>query len=117
MSRVKRGFKARRRRKKILNLAKGFRGTRKSLYRTAIHVVKRALAYAFRDRRRKKRDFRRLTIARINAASRAHGMRYSEFIHALKKANMELDRTVLSNMAINQPEAFSALVAKLKTAV
>ena len=117
MSRAKRGFKARRRRKKILTLAKGFRGTRKSLYRTAIHVVKKSLAYAYRDRKRKKRDFRLLSVARINAAARANGMKYSELIHGLKKSNIEMDRTVLANMANVDPMGFSSLVAKARLAL
>ena len=117
MSRAKRGFKARRRRKKILTLAKGFRGTRKSLYKTAIHVVKKSLTYAYRDRKRKKRDFRILSIARINAAARANGMRYSELIHGLKKSNIEMDRTVLANMASMEPANFSNLVAQARLAL
>ena len=117
MSRAKRGFKARRRRKKILNLAKGFRGTRKSLFRTAIHVVKKSLSYAYRDRKRKKRDFRMLSIARINAAARSNGLRYSELIHGLKRSNIEMDRTVLANMASTDPTGFANLVAMARTAL
>jgi large subunit ribosomal protein L20 len=117
MSRVKRGFKARRRRKKILALAKGFRGTRKSLFRTAIHVVKKSLAYSYRDRKRKKRDFRMLTITRINAAARSYGMRYSELIHGLKKSKIEMDRTVLANMATSDPASFAQVVAQAKSAL
>ena len=114
MSRVKRGFKARRRRKKILGLAKGFRGSRNSRFKTAIHVVKRSLVYAYRDRRVKKRDFRSLAIVRINAAARAHGLRYSQLISALKKANIAMDRTILADMAMNDPAVFSSLVEKLR---
>ncbi|MBP9706111.1 MAG: 50S ribosomal protein L20 [Oligoflexales bacterium] len=114
MSRVKRGFKARHRRKKILKLAKGFRGSRNSRFKTAIHVVRRALVFAFRDRRVKKREFRSLWITRINAACRAEGMRYSEFIHGLKKKNIELDRSVLAHMALSDPTGFAQLVAMVK---
>ena len=116
MSRVKRGFKARRRRKKVLNFAKGYRGTRKSCYRTAVHVVRKALCYAYRDRRVKKREFRQLWILRINAASRAAGIKYSEFMHGLKLAGIELDRSVLSDLAIREPEAFTQLVEISKAA-
>jgi large subunit ribosomal protein L20 len=116
MSRVKRGFKARRRRKKILGLAKGFRGTRNSLFRTAVHVVRRSLCYAYRDRRVKKREFRQLWILRINAASRALGIKYSEFINGLKIAGVELDRSVLSDLAIRDPQAFAQLVDMAKKA-
>lgn len=116
MARVKRGFKARRRRKKILDLAKGFRGTRNSNYRTAIHVVRRALCYAYRDRRVKKREFRQLWILRINAATRANGMKYSEFMHGLKLASVEIDRSVLSDLAIREPAAFAELVLLAKEA-
>ena len=117
MSRVKRGFKARRRRKKILGLAKGFRGSRKNRIKTASHVVKRALAFSFRDRRVRKRDFRRLWITRINAASRASGLRYSEFMAGLKKAEIKLDRSVLANLAIDDPKAFEVLVGKARAAL
>ena len=115
MARAKRGFKARRRRKKILGLAKGFRGARNSRYRTAVHVVRRALAYQYRDRRAKKREFRRLWISRINAAARAGGLRYSEFMNGLKKQGIELDRSVLADLAINDQAAFSALVQQAKS--
>ena len=95
MARVKRGFKARRRRKKILDLAKGFRGSRNSRFRTAIHVVRRALLFAYRDRRVKKRDFRSLWIQRINAASRASGLIYSEVMNGLKKRGIAVSYTHL----------------------
>ncbi len=117
MSRVKRGFKARQRRKKTLELAKGFRGTRKSNYKTAIHVVRRALCYAYRDRRVKKRDFRSLWIIRINAATRELGLRYSEFMHGLQKAGIELDRSVLADFATNDPKGFQDLVGQAKVAL
>ncbi len=117
MSRVKRGFKARQRRKKTLELAKGFRGTRKSYFKTAIHVVRRALVYAYRDRRVKKRDFRSLWIVRINAASRECGLRYSEFMHGLKLAGIDLDRSVLADFALNDPQAFQTLASQAKAAL
>ena len=117
MSRVKRGFKARRRRKRVLDLAKGFRGSRNNRFKTAIHVVKRALAFAYRDRRVKKREFRRLWIIRINAAARAAGLKYSEFMNGLKKSGIELDRSVLADMAINDQAGFTALVSKAKVAL
>lgn len=117
MSRVKRGFKARRRRKKVLKLAKGFRGSRSTRFKTAIHVVRRSLCYAYRDRRVKKREFRKLWIIRINAACRAGGMRYSEFMHGLKKSQIELDRSVLAELALNDEKAFLDLVKTAKTAL
>ncbi len=116
MSRVKRGFKARRRRKKVLALASGFRGARNSRFRTAIHVVRRSLVYAYRDRRVKKRDFRSLWISRINAAARANGLKYSELIFGLKKAGIELDRSVLADIAMQDAAGFSALVNQVKSA-
>jgi large subunit ribosomal protein L20 len=106
MSRVKRGFKARRRRNKVLKMARGYVGGRHRLFRTATEAVDRALSYAYRDRKVRKRDFRRLWIARINAACRINGMSYSKFIGGLKKADVELDRKVLANMAILDPNAF-----------
>lgn len=117
MSRAKRGFKARRRRNKLLKLAKGFRGSRKNRIKTASHVVKKALAYAYRDRKVKKREFRKLWIVRINAAARANGMRYSELMNGLKKADVTIDRSVLSNLAIQEPAAFTALVDQAKKAL
>jgi large subunit ribosomal protein L20 len=110
MARVTRGFKARRRRNKVLKLAKGFRGGRHRLYKTATEAVDRALGYAYRDRRNKKRDFRRLWIARIGAAAKQNGTSYSKFMGGLKKADVELDRKVLSNMAILDPNGFSQVV-------
>ena len=110
MARVTRGFKARRRRNKVLKLAKGFRGGRHRLYKTATEAVDRALSYAYRDRRNKKRDFRRLWIARIGAAAKQNGTSYSKLMGGLKKAGVELDRKVLSNMAILDPNGFSELV-------
>ena len=112
MPRVTRGFKARRRRNRVLKLAKGFRGARHRLYRTATEAVDHALTYAYRDRRAKKRDFRRLWIVRIGAGAEQNGTSYSRLVGGLKKANVELDRKVLSNLAILDPNAFSA-VARL----
>ncbi|MDJ0783668.1 MAG: 50S ribosomal protein L20 [Desulfosarcinaceae bacterium] len=109
--RVKRGFKARRRRKKVLNLAKGYRGGRSKLFRTAADSVDKALMYAYRDRRQRKRDFRRLWIARINAAARMNDLSYSKFIHGLKKAGVELDRKVLAELAVSDPTAFAQIAA------
>ncbi len=108
--RVKRGNVARKRRKKILKLAKGFRGAGSKLFRTANQQVMKALRSAYRDRRRKKRDFRRLWIARINAATRAQGLRYSEFIDGLKKANIQLNRKMLARLAFLDPAAFTRVV-------
>lgn len=107
--RVKRGFKARRRRKKVLKLAKGFRGGRSKLFRTAADALDKALMYAYRDRRVRKRDFRKLWIARINAAARMNNLSYSKFIHGLKLAGVELDRKVLAELAISDPLGFSQI--------
>ena|SRR5688500_6818125 len=115
MARAKRGFKARRRRNKILALAKGFRGSRKSRFRSAIHVIRRALAFSYRDRRVKKRDFRRLWIVRINAAARAGGLKYSEFMYVLKQRGISLDRSVLAELALNDQAAFTKLVQEAKS--
>ncbi|MFZ1986890.1 MAG: 50S ribosomal protein L20 [Desulfatitalea sp.] len=109
--RIKRGFKARRRRNKVLKLAKGFRGARSKLFRTAAGTVDRALNYAFRDRRQRKRDFRRLWIARINAAARINSLSYSKFINGLKKASVALDRKVLAELALSDPAGFSKIAA------
>ena len=108
--RVKRGFKARKRRKKVLKLAKGFRGGRSKLFRTATDAVDKALMYAYRDRRVRKRDFRRLWIARINAATRMNNLSYSKFIRGLKLAGVELDRKVLAELAISDPSGFAQIV-------
>lgn len=107
--RVKRGYKARRRRKKILKLAKGYRGGRSKLFRTATDAVDKALMYAYRDRKARKRDFRRLWITRINAAARMNGLPYSKFIHGLKLAGIELDRKILAELAIADPAGFSQI--------
>ena len=109
--RIKRGFKARRRRKKVLKLAKGFRGGRSKLFRTAADSVDKALMYAYRDRRVRRREFRQLWIARINAAARINDLSYSKFIHGLKTANIELDRRVLADLAVSDPGAFANLAA------
>jgi len=111
MPRVKRGFKARRRRNKVLALAKGFRGARGALYRSARNSVFKALAYAYRDRRVRKREFRRLWIVRINAAARANGISYSRFMSGLRKAGVEIDRKVLADLALRDAEGFTRLVA------
>jgi large subunit ribosomal protein L20 len=107
--RIKRGFKARRRRKKVLKLAKGFRGGRSKLFRTAADAVDKALMYSYRDRRTRKRDFRRLWIIRINAAVRLNNLPYSKFIRGLKLAGVELDRKVLAELAISDPAGFSKI--------
>ncbi|MGD9042260.1 MAG: 50S ribosomal protein L20 [Desulfobacterales bacterium] len=107
--RIKRGFKARRRRKKVLKLAKGFRGGRSKLFRTATDAVDKALMYAYRDRRQRKRNFRRLWIARINAAARMNNLSYSKFMHGLKLAQVDLDRKVLADLAISDPAGFTKI--------
>jgi large subunit ribosomal protein L20 len=96
-------------------MAKGYRGGRSRLYRTAVDAVHRALAYAYRDRRNRKRDFRRLWIARINAAARLQGISYSRLMDALKKAHIELDRKILADLAVNDPGAFSKIAELAKT--
>jgi len=107
--RVKRGFKARRRRNKVLKLAKGFRGGRSKLFRTAADSVDKALMYAYRDRKARKRDFRRLWIARINAGARMNDLSYSKLMHGLKLANVNLDRKVLAEMAVSDPAGFNRI--------
>lgn len=109
--RVTRGFKARRRRNKVLKLARGFRGSRSKLYRTAADAVDKSLMYAYRDRRTRKRDFKRLWIIRINAAARMHGLSYSKFINGLRKAGSQIDRKILADIAISDPTGFSNLVS------
>ncbi|HEY9876978.1 MAG TPA: 50S ribosomal protein L20 [Leptolyngbyaceae cyanobacterium] len=110
MARVKRGNVARKRRNKILKLAKGFRGSHSKLFRTANQQVMKALRSAYRDRRRRKRDFRRLWITRINAAARQEGLSYSRLIGQLKKANIEINRKMLAQMAVLDPQGFSKVV-------
>ena len=114
MPRVKRGFKARRRRNKVLKLAKGFRGARSKLFRSATEAVDRALNYAFRDRKVRKRDFRALWIARINAAARENGLSYSRLIFGIKQAEIGLDRKILAQLAVSDPAGFSAVVSQAK---
>ena len=114
MPRAKRGFKARRRRNAVLKMAKGYRGGQSKLFRTATEKVDRALQYAFRDRRVKKRDFRGLWITRINAATKSLGLSYSRFIKGLKDLNITLNRKMLSELAISSPKVFEHLVNKVK---
>ncbi len=114
MARVKRGNVARKRRNKILRLAKGFQGSNGRLFRTANQRVMKALCNAYRDRRRRKRDFRRLWIARINAAARINGLNYSKFIGGLKKAEIRINRKMLSQVALNDPNTFKTIVEAVK---
>jgi large subunit ribosomal protein L20 len=109
MARTKHSVASHKRKKKILKQAKGFTGGRSKLYRSAKEAVNRSLSYAYRDRRARKRDFRKLWIARINAAARLHGMNYSRFINGLKKSNIEINRKLLAEMAVNDSEGFSKL--------
>lgn len=110
MTRVKRGVQGVARRKKVMKLAKGFRGRRKNLIRTAKEAVNKALAYSYRDRRNKKRDFRRLWITRINAEARNHGLSYSRFIEGLSKAGVEINRKILADLAVREPDTFKELI-------
>ncbi len=114
MPRVKRGVTARARHKKILVQAKGYRGRRKNVYRIAKQAVMKAGQYQYRDRRQRKRQFRSLWIARINAAARLEGLKYSTFMNGLKKANIEVDRKVLADLAVFDQPAFAALAAQAK---
>lgn len=117
MARVKRGVITHARHKKILKLAKGYRGRANSCFRVAIEKVEKALRYAYRDRRAKKRNFRALWIQRINAGTRQYGMPYSRFMDGLKKANIALDRKVLADIAAREPDAFKSLVEKAQAAL
>ena len=117
MSRVKRSVNARKKRRTVLKAAKGYRGQRSRSYRKAKEAVQHAMQYQYRDRRNKKRDIRRLWITRINAGARINGLSYSVFMHGLKEAGIELDRKVLSNMAIEDPEGFAQLCEIAKKAV
>jgi large subunit ribosomal protein L20 len=117
MARVKRGVTAHARHKKVLGLAKGYRGRGSTAYRVALERVEKALQYAYRDRRNRKRDFRGLWIQRINAGARQHGLTYSQFMHGVKLAGIDLDRKVLSDLAIREPEAFAAIVASAQAAL
>lgn len=114
MPRVKRGYKARQRRKKILKAAKGYRGAQSRLFKTASIAVSRARMYAYRDRRARKRDFRRLWIIRINAAARENGLSYGTLMGGLHKAGIDLDRKILAEMAVNDPVAFSQVANMVK---
>jgi large subunit ribosomal protein L20 len=117
MARVKRGVTTHARHKKVLELAKGYRGRGSTAYRVAIEKVEKALRYAYRDRRNKKRNFRALWIQRINAGAREHGLSYSQFMHGMKLAGLDLDRKVLSDLAVREPDAFAAVVATARTAL
>jgi len=117
MPRAKRGNKRLEKRKKILALAKGYRGTKSKLYRSAKESVERGLNFAYTGRKLKKRDFRKLWIVRINAACRLNDMKYSQFIHGLSLAGVELDRKVLADMAVKQPEAFAAVATQARDAL
>ena len=114
MARVKRGTIARARHKKVLKQAKGYYGARSRVYRVAVQAVTKAGQYAYRDRRQRKRQFRQLWIARINAAARLNGMSYSQFMGKVKANEIELNRKVLADLAMNHPEAFKAIVEKVK---
>ena len=117
MARVKRGITTHARHKKILDLAKGYRGRGSTAYRVAIEKVEKALRYAYRDRRNRKRDFRALWIQRINAGAREHGLTYSQFMHGIKLAGLDLDRKVLSDIAVREPQAFEAIVTTARNAL
>ena len=114
MSRVKRGVTTHARHKKILDMAHGYQGRGKNSFRVAIERVEKGLQYAYRDRRTRKRDFRALWIQRINAAARAHDMTYSKFVHGLSEAGIAIDRKVLADLAVREPEAFTALVEQAR---
>lgn len=114
MPRVKRGIKRRKRRSKVLKQAKGYWGARSRNYRTAREAVDRALLYAYRDRRVRKREFRKLWIIRIKAAAEINGLSYNRFIHGLRKLNIELDRKILADLAVNSPQTFLQIVEKVK---
>jgi len=116
MARIKRSVAARKKRRKILGQARGYWGTKKSSYRRAKEQVQRSLRYQYRDRRVRKRDFRRLWIARINAAARENGLTYGEFIHGLNLAGVELNRKVLADLAVHEPEAFAGLCVRARDA-
>jgi large subunit ribosomal protein L20 len=117
MPRVKRSVASRKKRRKVLDQAKSYWGLKKSSYRYAKEQVDRSLTYAYRDRKNKKRTFRRLWIMRINAAARANGLSYNQFVAGLKKAEIELDRKVLADLAVSDPQAFGAIAEKAKSAL
>ena len=116
MTRVSRGVTSKARHRKILKRAKGYYGRRKNVFRVAVQAVERGLQYAYRDRRKRKSDFRGLWIQRINASVRMYGMTYSQFISGLKKSTIEIDRKILAELAVNQPESFKVLVKKAQSA-
>ncbi|HAD85781.1 MAG: 50S ribosomal protein L20 [Rhodospirillaceae bacterium] len=117
MARVTRGVTAHARHKKVVDRAKGYRGRNKNNFRISLEKVEKGLQYAYRDRRNKKRTFRRLWITRINAGVREHGLTYSQFMNGLTKAGIELDRKVLSDLAVREPEAFKSLVEQAQAAL
>ena len=117
MPRVKRSVHARKKRRKVLEQAKGYWGLKSKTYRHAKEQVERSLAYAYRDRKTKKRAFRRLWIMRINAAARANGLSYNQFVAGCRKANIELDRKVLADLAVHDPDAFASVAAQAKAAL
>jgi large subunit ribosomal protein L20 len=117
MARVKRGVTAHARHKKIIKQAKGYYGRRKNVFRAAVQAVEKAGQYAYRDRRQRKRNFRALWIQRINAAARALGLTYGRFINGLDKAGVEIDRKMLADLAVREPDAFKSLVEKAKAAL
>lgn len=117
MARTKGGPRAHARHRKVIKMAKGYYGRRKNCYRTAVQAVEKALQYAYRDRKTKKRNFRALWIQRINAASRMHGLTYSQFMNGVKKAGIELDRKVLADMAARDPDAFKSVFDTAKKAL
>ena len=117
MARVKRGVTAKARHKKVLGKAKGYYGARSKLFKTAKQAVIKAGQYAYRDRRQRKRQFRALWITRINAAARLHGMSYSRLINGMNKAEIDIDRKVLADIAVHDPDAFGAIVAQAKAAL
>ena len=116
MTRVSRGVTAKARHRKILKRAKGYYGRRKNVFRVAVQAVERGMQYAYRDRKKRKSDFRGLWIQRINAGVRMHGMTYSQFINGLKKATIEIDRKILAELVVNQPEVFKVLIEKAQSA-
>ena len=116
MARISRGVTTKAKHKKVFKKAKGFYGRRKNVFRVAVQAVESSMQYAYRDRRNRKRDFRSLWIQRINAGARMHGLKYSQLINGLKKATIEIDRKVLAELAVNQPEIFKLLVEKAQSA-
>ena len=117
MARVKRGVTTHARHKKIIKQARGYRGRNKNVFRAAIERVEKGLQYAYRDRRNRKRSFRSLWIQRINAGAREHGLTYSQFMNGIKRAGIEVDRKVLSDLAVREPAAFQALADKAQAAL